>query len=162
MWKVEGIEDITEGGGRKNSGVNFTNVLRTAFTYVSCPAAQLFCAYVCTFVLYQRNLQAQVGAKAARRMLMQLNPGLRQKKGWAWPRIHTFIQSISPTLKTVKRATYFQQISKNLICKYRVTLARKSSTKDFSEITTCGQFHQHFKNNSSVNFLLTKMRIRCW
>ncbi len=56
-------------------GVNFINVLRAAFTYVSCA-----CSFLCLhfrFVLYWRKT---VGAKAARRMLMKLSPGLVKRQ----------------------------------------------------------------------------------
>ncbi len=51
-------------------GVNFTNVLRAAFTYVSC-AHSFFCIHF-RFVLYWRK---PTGTKAARRTLVNLTPG---------------------------------------------------------------------------------------
>jgi hypothetical protein len=49
--------------------VNFTNVLRAAFTYVSC-ASSFLCLHF-RFVLYGRKT---VGAKAVLRMLVKLTP----------------------------------------------------------------------------------------
>ncbi len=54
----------------KLSGVNFTNVLRAAFTYVS--FVHSFLCLCFRFVLYWRKT---VGAKAVFRTLMKLNPG---------------------------------------------------------------------------------------
>ncbi len=51
--------------------VNFTNILHTAFTNVSC-ARSFFCLRF-RFVLYKRKT---VGAKAAHRTLVKLTPGL--------------------------------------------------------------------------------------
>jgi hypothetical protein len=50
--------------------VNFTNILRSAFTYVNCAGSFLCLRF--RFVLYWRKT---VGAKAARRMLVKLTPG---------------------------------------------------------------------------------------
>jgi hypothetical protein len=51
-------------------GLNFTNVLRAAFTHGSCARRFLCLSY--RFVLYWRKT---VGAKAARRTLVKLIPG---------------------------------------------------------------------------------------
>ena len=59
MWKV------------RRPGVNFNNVLRAAFTYVSC-ARSFLCLHL-SFVLYWRKT---TGVKAARRTLVKLTPGL--------------------------------------------------------------------------------------
>jgi hypothetical protein len=52
-------------------GVNFTNVLRAAFTYVSC--ARSFLCLRFRFLLYWRKT---VGTKAVHIMLMKLTPGV--------------------------------------------------------------------------------------
>ncbi len=51
--------------------VNFTNVLRAAFMYVSC-ARSFLCLHF-RFVLYWRK---PTGAKAVRRTVMKLSPGV--------------------------------------------------------------------------------------
>ncbi len=57
--------------GKTLPGVNFTNALPAAFTYISF-ARSFFCLRS-RFVLYWRKT---VGAKAACRTLMKLNPGV--------------------------------------------------------------------------------------
>jgi len=72
-------EDDDEGGLFEDvhQGVNFTNILRTAFFIPKC-FAQLFCTHSFAFVIfYGKNIDA----KAARKMLVKLTKGQHRHEG---------------------------------------------------------------------------------
>jgi hypothetical protein len=61
------------------TGVNFTNVLRAAFTYVSCTRS-----FLCLCFRFVLSWCKTVGPKAARRTLMKLSPDRTQDCQWLY------------------------------------------------------------------------------